>query len=516
MFVRVVDCDSDDCSVIEVPVELDGCILMSTIRAHYPNASGLKYCSKDSCVWRAVRVVEDKLFPSEGSWQDVESYNIVYPKDSKRKVEDDGVSDSDSKLRRVDDRSRQLENASNLGSSGNRPRCTDLIVLGISFKSTEDILRDYFEQFGTLELCEIKHDSHGNSKGFGFIRFCDYDAQTRVLKQREHEIDGRSCQVKIPESKFAGSGGIRAGTARKVFVARLPQSTTADDLRQYFSRFGPVSDVYMSQPFRSFAFVTFRDAESIPVLFTQNHTINGTTIHIGAAEPKGSSDARKQAVMDWSQTAPRFDTPANYRSLLMSLDASRFPNGSRFFREYDGNRVSIRDNCMFYDRYDEGYQGARGYARGPPMYDEVGFNNLADDGQFYGSRSPFKCSRSAGFSNDRHFTRQRPGFANYFENVRGDAGLSRRPSMSPQVPSQGYSAGNANIDLSSIASMLTPAMMATFLNMAAVAANSSGGNVTDYQGSQRSEWTTEQPSALQTEQGEKKRPDDATKDPGYQ
>lgn len=43
----------------------------------------------------------------------------------------------------------------------------------------------------------------GNSKGFGFVRMKDYDAQLRVLAKPIHEIDGRRCQVRIPLSKVS-------------------------------------------------------------------------------------------------------------------------------------------------------------------------------------------------------------------------------------------------------------------------------------------------------------------------
>lgn len=39
----------------------------------------------------------------------------------------------------------------------------------------------------------------GASKGFGFIRFLEYDSQVKVLAQR-HMIDGRWCDVAIPNS----------------------------------------------------------------------------------------------------------------------------------------------------------------------------------------------------------------------------------------------------------------------------------------------------------------------------
>jgi len=35
------------------------------------------------------------------------------------------------------------------------------------------------------------------------------------------------------------------GLGRKIFVGRLPQEATADDLRQHFGRFGRIADVYV-------------------------------------------------------------------------------------------------------------------------------------------------------------------------------------------------------------------------------------------------------------------------------
>lgn len=50
---------------------------------------------------------------------------------------------------------------------------------------------------------QLKRDAAGNSKGFGFVRMKDYDAQLRVLAKCHHEIDGRRCEVKIPLSKVS-------------------------------------------------------------------------------------------------------------------------------------------------------------------------------------------------------------------------------------------------------------------------------------------------------------------------
>ena len=52
----------------------------------------------------------------------------------------------------------------------------------------------------------------------------------------------------------------------KVFVGRCTEDMTAEDLKEYFSKFGEVTDVFIPKPFRAFAFITFLDPEvSVPL-----------------------------------------------------------------------------------------------------------------------------------------------------------------------------------------------------------------------------------------------------------
>ena len=68
----------------------------------------------------------------------------------------------------------------------------------------------------TKYLVQVKKEiKTGQSKGFGFIRFSSYEAQMRVLAQR-HMIDGRWCDVKIPNSKEGQVGKNLNGTVHHI------------------------------------------------------------------------------------------------------------------------------------------------------------------------------------------------------------------------------------------------------------------------------------------------------------
>ena len=171
--------------------------------------------------------------------------------------------------------------------SSSQPKCCDLIVLGLPIKTTECELKDYFEQFGEVLMTQIKKDTKsGLSKGFGFIRFIDYDTQMRVISKR-HNIGGRWCVVRIPLSRCEnGFNYQNSDFNRKIFVGRLTPDITVDDLKDYFSKFGEVVDVFIPKPFRAFAFVTFYEIEVAQSLCGEDHIVKGVSVHVSNAVPK--------------------------------------------------------------------------------------------------------------------------------------------------------------------------------------------------------------------------------------
>ena len=64
-FVKITDGDCDD--FMELPSEKDGTVLLSTVRAQFPSAIGLKYRSS-SGGWRGIRAVDNVLDPPLSGW----------------------------------------------------------------------------------------------------------------------------------------------------------------------------------------------------------------------------------------------------------------------------------------------------------------------------------------------------------------------------------------------------------------------------------------------------------------
>lgn len=91
---------------------------------------------------------------------------------------------------------------------------------------------------------------------------------------------------------FSFQEGADIHTPCKIFVGRVSESITADDLRNYFCQFGEVTDVYIPKPFRSFAFVTFDSPDIAKNMIGEDHIIKGVSVHVSEASPRYSANSR--------------------------------------------------------------------------------------------------------------------------------------------------------------------------------------------------------------------------------
>ena len=67
-----------------------------------------------------------------------------------------------------------------------------LFISGISWETTEEKLKEYFENYGDVVQTVVMRDkTTGRPRGFGFVVFADPSILDRVL-QDKHTIDART------------------------------------------------------------------------------------------------------------------------------------------------------------------------------------------------------------------------------------------------------------------------------------------------------------------------------------
>ncbi|KAL6562313.1 hypothetical protein OROGR_003320 [Orobanche gracilis] len=177
-----------------------------------------------------------------------------------------------------------------------------LFIGGISWDTSEERLREYFQTFGEIVEAVIMRDrTTGRARGFGFIVFADASVAEKVVRER-HVIDGRTVEAKkaVPRDDYLNfnrnNGSIQGspGSTRtkKIFVGGLASTVTEADFKKYFDQFGTITDVVVmydhnTQRPRGFGFITFDSEEVVDkVLFKTFHELNGKMVEVKRAVPK--------------------------------------------------------------------------------------------------------------------------------------------------------------------------------------------------------------------------------------
>lgn len=175
-----------------------------------------------------------------------------------------------------------------------------IFVGGIPPSVTQSDLQKHFNKFGDVSDCVIMQDKvTGKSRGFGFVTFKDSQVISKVLKE-VHKLDGKEvdCKNAVPRDQSSGPSGDyskddNTGRTKKIFVGGLPQSTTEDEFKGYFEKFGHIEDSVImvdkeTGKSRGFGFITFDNEDSVEKVIEgyQNHKIDDKWVECKKAFPR--------------------------------------------------------------------------------------------------------------------------------------------------------------------------------------------------------------------------------------
>ncbi|CAH2305835.1 heterogeneous nuclear ribonucleo A3 isoform X1 [Pelobates cultripes] len=276
-----------------------------------------------------------------------------------------------------------------------------LFIGGLSFETTDDSLREHFEQWGKLTDCVVMRDPQTKrSRGFGFVTYSCVEEVDAAMSARPHKVDGR---VVEPKRAVSREDSVRPGahlTVKKIFVGGIKEDTEEYHLRDYFEAYGKIETIEVmedrqSGKKRGFAFVTFDDHDTVDKIVVQKyHTINGHNCEVKKA-------LSKQEMQTASSQRGRGGGGSNF----MGRGGNYGSGGGNFGRGGGGGGGS----GGFGNR--GGYGGGRGgYGGGGGGGD--GYNGFGGDGGNYGG-GPGYGGRGYGGS---------PGYGNQGGGYGGSGG----------------------------------------------------------------------------------------------
>ncbi|XP_052020629.1 heterogeneous nuclear ribonucleoproteins A2/B1-like [Apodemus sylvaticus] len=199
-------------------------------------------------------------------------------------------------------RGHQRSSSSSGSAEGNQAESTEsamerekeqfrkLFIGGLSFETTEESLRKYYEQWGKLTDCVVMKDpASQRPRGFGFVTFSSTAEADAAMAARPHSVDGRAVEAKRAVAREdSGNPGAHV-TVRKLFVGRIKDDTEEHHLRDYFEKYGNIETIEIitdrqSGKKRGFGFVTFEDHDPVDKIVLQKyHTINGHNAEVRKA-----------------------------------------------------------------------------------------------------------------------------------------------------------------------------------------------------------------------------------------
>ncbi|XP_016429401.1 heterogeneous nuclear ribonucleoprotein A0a isoform X2 [Sinocyclocheilus rhinocerous] len=253
-----------------------------------------------------------------------------------------------------------------------------LFVGGLNVQTTDDGLRNHFEQYGTLTDCVVVQNQQlKRSRCFGFVTYSSPEEADSAMAARPHVLDGNNVELKRAVAREDAGRPEALAKVKKIFIGGLKDDIEEDHLRDCFSQFGAVEKAEVitdkeTGKKRGFGFVYFEDNDSADkAVVLKYHVINGHKVEVKKA-------LTKQEMQAAGSRGGRGGRGGRGMGRMQNGYGGR---GGGYGNYGGGGGYGSNDG------YGGGYSGGYGGGYGDQMEGYGGGNGYSDFGSGYGQQS---------------------------------------------------------------------------------------------------------------------------------
>lgn len=155
---------------------------------------------------------------------------------------------------------------SNRDPSTRRSGAANIFIKNLDKAIDNKALYDTFSVFGNILSCKVATDLSGQSKGYGFVQFDQEEAAKNAIDRLDGMlINDKKVYVGRFLRKQERENFVDKSKFNNVFVKNLSESTTEDDLQNFFGEYGPITSAVVMKEgdgkSKCFGFVNFVNSD---------------------------------------------------------------------------------------------------------------------------------------------------------------------------------------------------------------------------------------------------------------
>uniref|UniRef100_A0A0E0EK57 Polyadenylate-binding protein n=1 Tax=Oryza meridionalis TaxID=40149 RepID=A0A0E0EK57_9ORYZ len=155
---------------------------------------------------------------------------------------------------------------SNRDPSSRKSGAANIFIKNLDKSIDNKALYDTFSVFGNILSCKVATEMSGESKGYGFVQFeLEEAAQNAISKLNGMLLNDKKVYVGPFVRKQERENVSGNPKFNNVYVKNLSESTTEDNLKETFGKFGPITSVVVMREgdgkSRCFGFVNFENPD---------------------------------------------------------------------------------------------------------------------------------------------------------------------------------------------------------------------------------------------------------------